>query len=252
MRRPLYMAAGIAAALCLSPALTQAQTLDEIIAANLKSKGGLETIKSTTTVRMTGSIVARDPTGKEVNGTMTTVAKRPNLMRRDATMGGQRFTNAFDGRLLWIAVGPNPPQEAPGPQTAYARQDAEFDSVFVDYKEKGHKIELVGQETVAGKPAYHLRVTKKGGPPQEFYLDADTGLEKRISMSLQSPGGPAVINVTEFSDYRSVDGRLVPFLTRQLQNGTVMATSTLDKVEFNVPVEDSFFKMPANSSVPKF
>ena len=247
MRRPLYLAAGIAAALCLSPAVTRAQTLDDIIAANLKSKGGLETIKSTTTVRMAGSVVARDPTGKDVNGTMTTVAKRPNLMRRDATMGGQRFTNAFDGSSLWMAVGTTPAQEAPGPQAAYARQDAEFDGVFVDYKAKGHKIELVGRDTVAGKPVYHLRVTKKGGPPQDFYLDADTGLEKRISMSLQGPGGPAVTNVTEFSDYRSVDGRMVPFLTRQLQNGTVTATITLDKVEFNVPVEDSFFTMPAKA-----
>ena len=252
MRRPPYMAAGIAAALCLSPALTQAQTLDEIIAANLKSKGGLETIKATTTVRMAGSVVARDPTGKEVNGTMTTVAKRPNLMRRDATVGGQRMINAFDGTALWMAVGTMPPQEMPGPQAAYAQQDAEFDSVFVDYKDKGHKIELVGKDTVGGKPAYHLRVTKKGGPPQDFYLDAETGLEKKISMSLKAPGGLGMTNVTEFSDYRSVEGRLVPFLTRQLQNGTVMATITLDKVEFNVPVEDSFFKMPAKAIVPKF
>jgi outer membrane lipoprotein-sorting protein len=245
MRRPLYVAAGIAAALCLSPAVTHAQTLDDIIAANLKSKGGLETIKSTTTVRMAGSVVARDRTGQDMNGTMTMVAKRPNLMRRDATVGGQRMINAFDGTSLWMAVGTMPPQELPGPQAAYARQDAEFDSVFVDYKEKGHTIELVGKDTVAGKPVYHLRVTKKGGPPQEYYLDADTGLEKKISISLQSPGGSPVTNVTEFSDYRSVDGRLVPFLTRQLQNGTVTATVTLDKVEFNVPVEDSFFTMPA-------
>jgi outer membrane lipoprotein-sorting protein len=183
---------------------------------------------------------------------MTTVAKRPNLMRRDATVGGQRMINAFDGTALWMAVGTMPPQEMPGPQAAYAQQDAEFDSVFVDYKDKGHKIELVGKDTVGGKPAYHLRVTKKGGPPQDFYLDAETGLEKKISMSLKAPGGLGMTNVTEFSDYRSVEGRLVPFLTRQLQNGTVMATITLDKVEFNVPVEDSFFKMPAKAIVPKF
>lgn len=247
MRRLPYLTAGLAAALCLSPIATYAQTLDDIIAANLKSKGGLQTIKSTTTVRMSGSVVARDPIGKELSGTMTMVAKRPNLMRRDATVGGQRIINAFDGTSLWMAVGTQPAQEVPGPQAAYARQDAEFDSVFVDYKEKGHKIELVGKETVAGNPVYHLRVTKKGGPPQDFYLDADTGLEKRISMSLQGPGGPAVTNVTEFSDYRRVDGRLVPFLTRQLQNGTVTATITLDKVEFNVPVEEAFFTMPAKA-----
>ena len=39
--------------------------------------------------------------------------------------------------------------------------------------------------------------------------------------------------------------RLVPFTTKQSQNGQVVATVTLDTVEFNVPVEDAYFKMPA-------
>ncbi len=245
MRRSLYLAAAIVAAVGFYTGSTHAQTVDDIISANLKSKGGLERIKATTTVRMTGSVVARDMSGQNVKGTMSMVAKRPNLMRRDATVGGQRIVNAFDGTSLWMAVGTTPPQELPGPQAAYARQDAEFDSVFVDYKEKGNNIELVGTETVEGKPAYHLRVTKKGGQPRDFYLDAETGLEKKISVSVKTPDGAALTQVTEFLDYRSVEGRLVPFTTRQVQNGNVTATITLEKVEFNVPVEDSFFKMSA-------
>jgi outer membrane lipoprotein-sorting protein len=243
MRRSLSVAAAILV-LGFSAAPAYAQTLDDIIALNLKSKGGLEKIKATTTVRMSGSVVARDMTGQTVKGTMTTVAKRPNLMRRDAMVGGQRSVNAFDGSSLWMSMGTMPPQALPGPQAAYAGQDAEFDSVFVDYKEKGHTVELVGKENVDGKPAYHVRVTKKGGRGQDFYLDAETGLERKISVSLQTPDGASVTNVTEFLDYRSVDDRLVPFTTRQLQNGNLIATVTLDKVEFNVPVEDSLFKMP--------
>lgn len=243
MPRPLYLASAIVAAVCFHVGSAHAQTVDDIIAANLRSKGGLEKIRATTTVRMTGSVVARDMSGKIVKGTMAMVAKRPNLMRRDATVGDQRSVNAFDGTSLWMAMGTMPPQELPGPQAAYARQDAEFDSVFVDYREKGNKIELVGTEPIEGKPAYHLRVTKKGGQPRDFYLDGETGLEKKISVSVQTPDGAALTQVTEFLDYRSVDGRLVPFTTRQLQNGTLTATITLEKVEFNVPVEDSFFKM---------
>jgi outer membrane lipoprotein-sorting protein len=243
MRRPLSLAAAIVAAICLQTNSAHAQTLEDIIATNIKSKGGLEKIKATTTVRMSGSVVARDMAGQDVTGTMAMVAKRPNLMRRDATVGGQRIVNGFDGTSLWMAMGTQPPQELPGQQAAYARQDAEFDSVFVDYKEKGHKIELVGKETVGGQPVYHLRVTKKGGRPQDFYLDAETGLEKKISVTLETPDGAVLTSVTEFLDYRSVDGRLVPFMTRQIQNGKLTSTITMDKVEFNVPVEDSFFKM---------
>ena len=96
MRRFLVLAAA-ALAICASAPAAHAQTLDDIIAANLKSKGGLDKIKATTTVRMSGSVVARDMNGQNVKGTMVTVAKRPNLMRRDATLGTHRIVNAFDG-----------------------------------------------------------------------------------------------------------------------------------------------------------
>jgi outer membrane lipoprotein-sorting protein len=244
MRRPSHLLAGFTAVLWLLPLALHAQTVDDIIASNLRSKGGLEKIKATRTVRMTGSVVARDMTGREVTSSLNMVAKRPNLMRRDLEINGQPIVNAFDGSTLWMAVGNAAPQQVPNTQNAYAAQDAEFDSVFVDYKEKGHKIELVGKETVDGTPVYHLKVTKKAGPPQDYYLDAETGLEKKISVSGRAPDGSQMINVTEFSDYRSVDGSMVPFLMKQRQNGTVIATTTIDKVEFNVTIDDGFFKMP--------
>ena len=243
MRRTLFPAAAFVAAFALAAGAASAQTLEQIIAMNLQSKGGLDKIKSTTTVKMTGQMVAKDMNGQDTKGTMTMLAKRPNMMRRDATVGNQRMVNAFDGKSLWRSMGTMPPEEAPGPQAAYARQDAEFDSVFVDYKEKGNSIELVGNETLAGKPVYHLRVTKKGGPPQDYYLDGTTGLERRISMSVDQGGTPATV-VTELSDYKEVDGRMVPFHIEQRVNGTVVATTTIDTVEFNVPIDDSTFRMP--------
>lgn len=244
MLRLSRLATGIAAVLWLLAGVLHAQTVDEIIALNLRSKGGLEKIKGTNTVRMTGSVVARDMSGREMTGTMTMVAKRPNLMRRDVDVGGQHIVNAFDGSTLWTAMGNGTAQQVPATQNAYAAQDAEFDSVFVDYKEKGHKIESVGKETVDGVPVYHLKVTKKGGPPQDYYLDAETGLEKKISVTGRGPDGSQMVNVTEFSDYRSVDGSMVPFVLKQRQNGTVIATTTLDKVEFNVAVDDGLFRIP--------
>ena len=170
-----------------------------------ESKGGIEKNQGDAdgSHERIGRCADATGTGHDVHGTMTMVAKRPNLMRRDAVMrrdgdlDDRRIVNAFDGTSLWMSIGAPvgagamAPQKLPNSQSAYARQDAEFDSVFVDYKEKGTTIELIGKDTVADTPVYHLKVTKKGGPPQNYYLDATTGLEKRISVSAQSPtGGP--------------------------------------------------------------
>lgn len=256
MRRPLHHTAALVAAFFLSVGIAHAQvavppgapagpTLDEIIAKNINSKGGLEKIKATTTVRMTGKLTALDPTGREVTGPMVVLAKRPNMMRRETTRGTERIVNGFDGTSLWMVVGTMPVQEAPASQAAYARQDAEFDSVFVDYRAKGAAIVLAGKATVDGKDAWHLKVTKKGGPPQDYFLDAETGLEKKVSVTIDGGGNTATI-VTELSDYRDVDGRMVPFMTRQIVDGTVRATIAMEKVEFNVPIDDALFRMPAS------
>lgn len=245
MRRTLSAFAAVVALGCLVPGTLAAQTLDDIIKMNLDAKGGLEKIRATSTVRMTGHVTARDlPEGDAKSAAITMVAKRPNLMRREQVVNGETVVSAFDGTTLWMARGSMPPQEAPGPQAAYARQDAEFDSVFVDYKEKGTAIALAGKEKRDGVEVFHLKVTKKGGPPQDYYLDASTGLERVVAVTI-NPGGTPTTIATELGDYRDVDGRMVPFTIRQRVNGTVSASTTIDKVEFNVPVEESSFRMPA-------
>lgn len=256
MRRPLHLTVAFMAAFLLPVGIVHAQassapgasttpTLEEIIAKNISSKGGIERIKSTTTVRMTGRLTSKDPTGRELTGPMVVMAKRPNMMRRETTRGAERIVNAFDGTSLWMVVGANPVQEAPASQAAYARQDAEFDSVFVDYQAKGHAILLVGKAAVDGRDAWHLKVTKKGGPSQDYFLDAETGLEKKMTVMIDG-GGSSTAIVTELSDYRNVDGRMVPFMTRQIVDGTVRATIAMDTVEFNVPIDDQLFRMPAS------
>jgi outer membrane lipoprotein-sorting protein len=243
--RAFSVAAMLAAAVVLPAHSASAQTLDDIVAMNLRSKGGIEKIRATQTVRMTGSVAARDPMGQEMKATMVILAKRPNLMRRETTtVNGQPTVMAFDGKTFWMARGSMPPQQLPGPQAAYAMQDAEFDSVFVDYKEKSYRISLAGKEAIDGKPVYHLKVAKKNGPVQDFYLDAQTGLEKKISVRVEVPDQPPITFVTEMSDYRDVDGRQIPFKTQQTQNNVTVSTVTLEKVEFNVPADDSLFRMP--------
>jgi outer membrane lipoprotein-sorting protein len=245
MRHTLPVTAAVMALACLVPPVASAQTLDEIIAMNLQAKGGIDKIRATSTVRMTGHVTAKaDPSAEAKSATITMLAKRPNMMRREQVVGGENMVNAFDGSVLWVSRGTMPPEEIPGPQAAYARQDAEFDSVFVDYKQKGHSIQLVGREKRDGKDVFHLKVTKKGGPPQDYYLDAATGLEQAVSVTV-APRGENTTITTELGDYREVDGRMVPFSIRQLVNGTVNASTTIDKVEFNVPADDALFRMPS-------
>ena len=52
-----------------------------------------------------------------------------------------------------------------------------------------------------------------------------------------------VTTETELSDYKQVQGRTMPFQMRQLVNGSPVAVITIQKIEFDVPVDAAFFKM---------
>lgn len=263
MRRPLHLVAAVVATsiIVMPVALAQkadqivAQTVDEIVAKNLAAKGGIDLVRQTTSVKMTGTFRVLKPT--EMTMPMTTWAKRPNLMRQESEVtlsalqvppgmppGPMKTVRASDGTSVWIQQGAIPPRALPKEQAKAMMEGNEFETVFVDYESKGITIELLGVPKLNGRDVYHLKVSKKDGVAQHYYLDASTGLESKVSTEVSQGGDTARVD-TELSDYRKIDGRMVPFKTRQSVNGELQAEMTVETVEFNLPMPDSLFAMPA-------
>lgn len=238
-------AAGQAAAPAVPAA---APSVDELIAKNLKARGGEDKLRALNTMRITGKVSVQ---GMELP--MIVNAKRPNLMRQEMQIQDKKVVTAFDGEKAWMInpmMGADAAQEVPGPQAEMTRDQADFDGPFIDYKTKGHTIELVkgespdGSDKLAdGTRVYKLKVTRKNSRVQHIYLDAESGIEVRSSNQLEQGGKTFNID-TELADYRPEDGIMVPHTVRNLMNGQPMMTMTVDKIEFNFPLEDSFFKMP--------
>jgi outer membrane lipoprotein-sorting protein len=219
----------------------QSPTVDEIVAKYLAAKGGADKLRGVTTVKTSGRIKAA--TGEVP---VSIWAKRPNMMRRQNTYDGQTFVIAFDGKTVW-AINPmmsSAAREITGPQAEMTRRDAaDFDSVLLDYTQKGYKVELIDSDPVGGLATYHLRVTKKNSQVQDVYLNAETMLESTITMEVEQMGKKGTVAL-EFSNYKPVDGIMVPFTTRQVINGQVVAEANYNQVQFNQPVDDGLFKMP--------
>ncbi len=237
MRRPFACAAAGALAL-IAASTVRAQTVDEIIAKNIEAKGGLEKLKSTNSVRISGRAIVQ---GMSVP--VLIVSKRPNLMRNEMDMAGQKVIQGFDGATMWASVPGMPPQEIPpGPQTEMLKRNSQFDPIFLDYKEKGHRIEYKGKEADGGKQAHHLVVTPKEGPVVHYYIDVVSGLETKTVTEIQVPAMKAQFE-TRMSDYRNVDGRMFPFTLVHVVDGNMMETR-FERVEFNVQLDDALFKIP--------
>lgn len=234
----MLAAALASASLAAQSTATPSSVVDDIVAKNIAAKGGAERLRGVTSVRTTGRVKS----GRGLS-TLTVWTRRPTSMRQEMTTDGRTGVTGFDGTTIW-AVNPvmGPAARAvTGPAADRAREEAEdFDSVLLDYREKGYTVEVVPSAAGASP---HLRVTKKNGKVQDIYLDPATFLEQRITTEVTQGGKTATV-ATEFSNYKPVDGMMVPFTIRQSVNGQVQGEVTYDRVQFNLPFDDGLFRMP--------
>jgi len=233
-----FLAVGVSTFALLAAAQTVfAQTVDELVARNVQAKGGLEKLRTIQTVKQTGRLNMQG-----MEATQTIYAKRPNLLRQELNMGGQLVVMAFDGQTPWM-INPNLGATAPiamtGPLAEMIKEQSSFDGPLVDYKVKGYLIDLVGVETMGGRRVHHLKLTNKNLQVQHCYLDAETGLEAKLVSQNEGQSFEQ-----ELSDYRDIDGIKVPFSIRTLSNGVQQGQIIVEKVEFNVKIDDAIFRMP--------
>jgi hypothetical protein len=176
---------------------------------------------------------------------MTFTKKRPNLLRVDVTFQGKNLAQAYDGQSGWQTpfMG-NDPQKMTEDDLRDIREQADFDGPLVDYKEKGNTVELIGKEDMEGTDVYKLKVTLKDGNIRYVYLDAENYLELKSSGKMKREG-TEYDGETIFSNFQTVDGLVIPFSIEGKINGQTGQQITIEKVETNVKVDDSMFKMPA-------
>jgi hypothetical protein len=232
-----------------------AQTVDEVIAKNIEAKGGLAKLKAVQSIRITGSV--------EFNGVqadMVQVLKRPHKMRREITLQGMTMVQAYDGQNGWQIIpftGKKDPEPMSADDLRTIDEQTDMDGTLVDYKQKGHKVELIGKEKIEGTDVYHLKVTMKNGDVRDMYLDADSFLEIKSKGKTTRRGTEMDVDAT-IGDYKEVEGLMLPFSMEQHFAGAPGGGQkiTIQKVELNVPEDEAQFRMPAvapaekNAAVP--
>ena len=216
-----------------------AQTVDEIADKHTAAMGGLDKIKAVNTIVSERSLAVN---GMEIpTKTILVVGKS---VRSESTVMGNSMVQVYDGTNGWMIRptmmgGTGEPEDMPADQAKQQASQLDPFGALVNYKEKGHTVELVGKEKLDKKDVYHLKVTEKGGQVIDEYVDAETFLISKIKA--EANGQPMEIS---FSDYKETDG--IKFAgTMDMTNPQMGAlTFITNKISINPPVDDAVFKKP--------
>lgn len=233
----LLLLAGVAAA--------EDMTVDDIIAKNAETRGGLDALQGVQTAKMTGKM---NMGGMELPISMT--FKRPNKIRFEMEMQGQKILQVYDGEKGWgimPMMGSTEPEYLAGDQLNQVKQMADvIEGPMINYEEKGHSVELVGKEEVEGTEAYKIKLTTADGREIYNYLDTEYFLifKQESSVSMQ---GTEIKGSASISDYKEVGPIVLSHAMEQSFEGAPPGagmTITLENIELDTEVDDSIFMFP--------
>jgi len=219
-----------------------AQTLDDVLQKHYVARGGLENIKAIQTLYAEGKMSRM---GMEL--AFLGYQKKPNKLRTEVTIQGQKIVQAFDGKSGWMIMpmmGSPDPQDSPEEMTKQLEEQADLDGFLVDWKEKGHKVELVGKEDVEGTDSYHIKVTTKNDKIRDIYLDGASYLEIKQKGKVTQQGQEIEVESLPGS-YKQVNGVMMAFSVETKVRGQAVGQMVIDTVIVNKEIPDSLFVKPA-------
>lgn len=232
MKKLTFIMAGL-----IMMSVINAQTLDEIVK-KYTEVNKLDHVASLKTIKITAKLSMM---GMEMPTVMW--MKNPDKIKTVTTVNGQDMIQAFDGEKGYTVspmTGSTEPVEMTPDQVKQTVRSNIFQNSMVKYLKNG-QLTLAGEDKVNDKPAYKIKATLEGGTVIDMFIDKSSYFLVKTSTTV-SQGGMTVVVDSYPSNYTETNGVLIPMTTTTSAQGMDILIN-FTKVEVNVPMEDSIFKI---------
>lgn len=234
---PLTRAAGFNAPL----------TVEELMSKVVNAMGGEQALRRLTSLQQT---VHLNFENQGLTGTGTISQRAPNLYREEGkllALGKEiaSVTEIFDGARGLETTTFGPPNHLSGAELADRRTSADFYAPL-NWRTLFKTIEITGMKKVGDEETYVVVKTPAEGHPVTDYVSTTTfRILRRDSLSSSATSQATQPITAIFSDFRPVEGFLMPFriVTTQPSRGTIVVE--VKEARANVALPDTLFRIPA-------
>jgi predicted Zn-dependent peptidase len=165
--------------------------------------------------------------------------KTPDKYRMTISMGGSVLSDTrFDGKVGRMS-GMQGEQVLEGKQLENLQAQSQF-MRELNYGELGYTLQLKSIEMVDEKETYMVEVFHPGSGTGYDYYDTESSLKIREDKVEENPDGN-MIQTTNLSDYREVEGILYPHKL-DMVIGPQQISGTVESVKLNAGIDDAIFK----------
>lgn len=224
--------------------VSNAQTADEIVEKYIKNIGGRENFEKLESFKMA---LVTNYGGMEIP--VEVFNNKSGKMYVKINFQGKDITQlAFDGKKGWSTnFMTMKPEEMDSETSANILSEAkDFPDPFLNYKEKGYSVEMLGKETKEGTECFKIKLTKTpkmvNGQKVEnvtfYYFETENFVPIMSETEIEEGPMKGEMSTSTMGDYQEVEGMFFPFSMNQ--GGQAM---TVKKIEINPTVDDSVFEM---------
>lgn len=219
-----------------------AQTADEIINKYVQAIGGKDLLSKVTSVYTESSM---DVMGMQATVKSTTLNGKG--MKQEIDVQGSLMVTCLTDKGGWSInpmAGGTSPEDMPQSQYNSGKEQIVVGGPFVNFAEKGYKVELMGTEAVGDVNSYKIKMTSPDSISAVYFFDPNTFYLIK-SMQETEMQGQVIDNVSTYSDYKQADGYTMPYkMEMVMAGGQFTMTLTVTKVELNKPVDETIFAKP--------
>lgn len=218
-------------------ALPAGVTPQTIISDYLTAIGGKDKLMAIKTLETNASM---DLMGQ--SATVTIKQVKPDKMKMAISMNGMTMQETvLNGDKAMVGgMGQSQTMSAGDP----GFDDVKEQAIFINqlyYMDGGYNIELKGIEDVNGESAYKIMVTAPSGKTTTEYYGVKNSLLLKQVNSTAGPTGEDMTITTEYSDYKEMDGVMMPYTMKTIGAAPFPMVMKVSEYKVNSPLADTEF-----------
>jgi hypothetical protein len=189
-------------------------------------RGGYNNLKRIRSIEARGHIEADG-----ISHVLTIQSERPNVVRRLVEFDGEASVAELnlEGE---VTIQVDVTRGLPVDLERHLLESFEFDGLFVEWPDKGHKVSMVGMQKIGDVLAWQLDLLQNGGPHWNLYVDSHTGDIVRASLLDDNDEPMYVIGQ---SDFRETSGFMFAHRIEYLDGaGKTLAIETINEIDVDV------------------
>lgn len=224
--------------LLLAGAILSGQTADDVISRYVDAIGGKKKIGKIKSMLVEGTMEVEG-----MEGALKIITLNGKGVKSEVDIMGSVVVNCITEQGGWTInpfMGGTSPEDMPEAQYNSEKYQIDIGGPFTNYTEKGFKAELAGEAMVGDIKTMKVILTSPEDNVSEHFFDMESGY---LIRSIEN--GDMGENISTFSDYRELEGMISPFsMEINAAGGQAYIYFTIEKVEMNVPVDESIFERP--------